>query len=606
MRWAIGILLVITFQFVSVHVHAFEIRIRGKASIDAKVNHASTMLQVSGFLRDDLKRGLRERPLKVTVKQGSLEVASSSIRTGSHGTFFYREEFSPGDYSVKIEFVGDQLLDGDSQQWTTTVQKSAVELQVIAPDFIHNPQKAILHAGAKSNGVPLIGTLRVFVNEVSVSDIVLDTAGRGGLDILEFLKPGINTVMVSLPGSAFRDEISEKREVRLAETLEISATAEERLERLRRGLGVKGRVWDKVGGVGNVPVSVVISKAGTKLKDEHVLRARTDENGVFSTFFFAEIMSDGDWDIKLTITPRGKSLSKTIEPINWNTKTERFVLNAFALIALMGALVLLFSVFKVRILNRKNKRREKRDKQRKRELAFVKDDTIIPTAFSSEEKRQVDRNAIGGIVVDVWKSETTTQNFQLNPGQLVPVQEARVEVRLIPKGDSVVSIDTYSALTDTAGRFKIELPDGNYELEVSKSGFVRGKHSFSIPHSGILSNFKVDLVPVPLKIRRLYEAITEEKGGQTFWGYKTPQEIEKILKLAWPEMDTHEDGIERKKLRTALRPIIQSSENEGIESQELLAALSSIVEESYFSGEIYTEETWLFMRNIAIRLMENK
>lgn len=575
------------FFFLSVTANAFEIRVRGKAFVEAKVNHASTMLQVSGVLRDDLDRGLRERPLKITITQDNLEISSATIRTKSQGAFFYREEFAPGDYTVRVAFLGDQLLDGDVQQWTTTLETAPVQLQIMAPEFLYNPEKAILHASAKSASIPLIGTLRVFVNGTSAADLVLDAAGRGGLDLLKYLQPGKNTIDVSLPGSAFREEITQRREIRYATKLTVSGEANERLERLRRGLGVRGKVVDSIGGVENLPVTVVISKVGVGLKEEQKLRARTDSAGNFSTFFFADKMTDGDWDILITVSPRGQSLTKTIPSFNWNTKTERFVLNAFALIAILGALILLFSVFKIRILNRKNKRREKLDKKRKRELAFVKGDTIVPTVLSSGTPKDINRKVIGGVVVDAWKNQTLT-----------PVFNAKIDVRSRE--------GAFEFMTDETGRFELTLPVGDYELEVSKFGFVRGKHAFSIPHTGILSNFKIDLVPVPLKIRRLFEAISEEKGGRAFWGYKTPQEIEKVLKLAWPGMDTVEDGIERKKLREALRPIIESNDDKGIASQELLAALSSIVEESYFSGELYSEETWFFMRNIAIRLVENQ
>ena len=579
------IILFLLLFFLPRFSNAVEIRIRGKAFIDVRVNHASTFLQVSGTLSDDLERGLRERSLNIRVLRDQQILSRTIVKTKEKGRFFFRKEFPPGEYQVQVEFLGNQHLDGDAAQWSTTLQSADVKIATMAPEFVHNPQKLIFHASASAGRVPIIGTLELSINDERVGEIKLDRIGRGGLDIAKFLKPGMNAVKVSLPGSEFRDGVAETRSIRNAKNLYIVAKSGEGLNRLRRGVSVKGVVSDGLGGIENLPVSLHLAKKGSQIKiTKHV---RTGSGGRFSSFFFADKLSDGDWEVEIKVRPRGQGQSKILPLIKWSTKTERVVLNVFALIAMLGALILLFSLLRARFKDRRKKRKVKLDKKRKRELAFVINEEMVPVSMpSSTPGLQKNNKKIAGVLVNPWKGARKRS---------VGIEDAQIE---IASGEKSLQL-----LSDEKGRFEAELEKGEYQIIVKKHGFVTGKHTFMIPHNGVLSDFKIELIPVPLKIRRLYEAISEEKSGKANWGYQTPQEMEKILKLAWPSMDLCEDGIERKKLRESLRRII-AAEGEGeIKSQDLLAAVSSIVEESYFSGKMYSEETWFFMRNLALRLV---
>ncbi len=120
-----------------------------------------------------------------------------------------------------------------------------------------------------------------------------------------------------------------------------------------------------------------------------------------------------------------------------------------------------------------------------------------------------------------------------------------------------------------------------------------------MPHDGRLSNFRLDLVAVPLKIRRLYRSVVEGAAGEDYWGRITPREIEATLEevLGGPGEDP---GRERRDLHRAVIEALRSSEGD-FRGDELLAVLTEIVEESYYSARLYDESAFRLARAIALR-----
>jgi hypothetical protein len=211
-------------------------------------------------------------------------------------------------------------------------------------------------------------------------------------------------------------------------------------------------------------------------------------------------------------------------------------------------------------------------------------ESIVPVFLDEDddERPAPSSRDIGGVAWDVWQGR--------------PIAGACIELR----AEGRETLRTESAQN---GRFRFEsVPDGAWTLHVSHFGFIRGQLAIETPHNGRMSYFRLDLIAVPLKIRRLYGAVLERSMGEDLWGRLSPREIEERMEALWP---VDEERPDRAALRQAVLERLRDVDAE-TSMQDVLAAFTETVEESYFSGRTYGEDAFLFARELAIQLQHRR
>lgn len=583
----IPILVFALVAILSCDVAALEIRIRAEAVLDVEVTAAGTVAQVSGTLRDDLGRGLPQRGVLVQIdaRQTGQTLMTEMVHSDSRGRFSVHEELPPGDYEVFVRFDKTEHLDAIAHSESLRLEPRPVDVQAYGPQFVYGRDyPALVSARATSGGVPYQGWAQFLLGDEERGSVELDSTGRGTFDVAPHLTPGVNRVTVRTPGSAYRDESTATIEVRYASSVEVTAQIAERLERLQRGLAVSGVVTDGLGPVEGVRVqakieSVVLFDAQQKPRTFEVA-ATTDDDGRFVAFVPSTKLSDGKWGGSAEfVPPIGSRVTVDAGTAEVDTRAYRWAVNGFGITAILfGLFVLLARVGQV-FLERLRDLRRKRERARREKQALEDVEEIVPVYLDQE---QVDtavpasRSDVGAVVWDVWQK------------------------RPVPEASITLSSDSNEARTERAGadgtcRFR-DLPRGRWRLEVTQYGYIRGQMEFEVPHDGRLSHFRLDLVAVPLKIRRLYSAIVEQTVGENLWGRLSPREIEERLESRWPESD----GGDRARLRSAVLTRLREFDEGEHGLPSVLAALTEALEESYYSGRVYGEEAFRFARALAI------
>jgi hypothetical protein len=583
-----------TFLFVialTVPVMALEVRVRAETSLEVDVTAAGTVAQVAGSLRDDLGRGVPQRSVEVRIdsRRTGEAVLSRTVHTGPRGRFGVQEELPPGGYEVFVRFADTEHLDGNEHSASLRLEPKPVDIRAFGPSLVFGRSHPAWVSGrAMAGRVPYQEFAEVLVGEEVVGRMELDATGRGTFDVAPHLETGINQVTLRTPGSAYRDPSQASVDIRFADDVQVEAKIEEGLERLQRGVSVQGRVYDAGGPLEGVRVRTVIRSEA--LVDEEAeertftARTTTDSDGRYVGFVPATKLGDGRWrGTAEFVPPIGERIQVDAGSVEIDTRAYRWAMNGFGLVAIFaGMLVLLARVGQAfRARWRKFRRRVERERRERAALEEVEE--IVPVFFDPDELEEsvvLSRDDVGGVVWDVWQSK--------------PVAGASVALR--SQGGAM------EATSDANGRFRFEdVPEGAWQLVVRKHGFVRGNLEMEVPHDGRMSHFRVDVIAVPLKIRRLYGAVVEHSIGEDLWGRLSPREIEEQLESLWP--DSEGEGSEaRRELRARVLSQLQRDESDQTSPTAVLAALTEVVEEAYFSGRTYGEEAFLFARQLALEL----
>ncbi len=575
---------------------ALEIRVRGEARLQVSANAAGTVAQVYGILSDELQRSLAHRAVSVRIedKQGTA-ILNRTATTDASGRFSVQEELPPGTYSVVARFAENDHFDGVIYRGDITLEPAEMAADLYAPNLaVGREVPVFVYGQAAAAGIPFQGSGEVYVNDDKVGELEFDQSGRGSLDIVSRLQEGENQLRLMIPGSAYREATETFSRIRYTEHLKISASMEERVERLSRGLSIFGTVTDAKGNpVPQMRVQGVyrlIEAAEDSEAKETILTIsdRSDENGRFSTFVAWTRLGDGVWTGRARAIPNvGTAVEANVNEVDVDTATSRAALNVLGmLVLLLGLLVLLGSVLRQAKLYI-DKFREGRELKKRSREALETEDKIIPIFLdTSVQATPAARSEVGGLVWDVWQKKQ--------------VRTATVELK--SRGGEILS-----AQADERGRFEFgEVPAGEYAVTVTAPGFVAGTMRMKVPHDGRFRSFRVDLIAVPLKIRRLYQLLMAEASGDDPWGLLSPAEIETEMwslfhdpSLKWKSED------ERKEVHDRIADALKSEDSEAIDGVSLLSVITDIVEESYFSGRVYDESVWLLARSIAIQLRQN-
>ncbi len=576
---------------ISVHAQALEIRVRGESRIAANVTAAGTIAQVSGTLSDDLNRPLPQRELEIYLDSASSgdRLVSTTVLTGPRGEFQFQEEFPPGNYVAHIIFNESDNFEGVAATETVELRPSPVSVRVVAPQWTHGANEPIrLFAQARAGSVGVQGVGIVSVNGRRVGEMEFEPSGRGSFDLQPFAAEGENVVQVIVPGSQHRDPAQAEATFRVSHSIEFDPKMEMRIERLSRGIAIYGSVRDAAGPVKGARVQGTLTPVEIADEDIEVeprldASAISDEDGDFVVFFDSTKLADGVWQgDAVLVPPVGATVTRAAGTLERNTALQRFIFD------LLGFVVVLFGAFALagglidrlrRAIEKARKERARREEER---AALQAEEKLVPV-FLDEREVAFDgpkptSSTVGGVVWDIWQQE--------------PIPNAIVRMTAADGQQVEVS-------SDERGRFRFDdLAGQTWSLEASAFGFIRGTMQVSVPHDGRLARCRLDLVAVPLKVRRLYQTVVarDPRGGD-FWGRLSPAEIEDAVR----EVFANNDDVDIDRLRRRVLSLLEG-EDESFDAEEIVSALTRMVEESYFSGRRFDERVFFAARDLALRL----
>ncbi|MFB6371821.1 MAG: hypothetical protein ABEN55_01595, partial [Bradymonadaceae bacterium] len=312
----------------------------------------------------------------------------------------------------------------------------------------------------------------------------------------------------------------------------------------------------------------------------------------FHLFFSRDRLSDGEWRAALRIEPDvGADVDKQVGTFEIDRSFSRMVINGAAALAVLVLLLVVGREAWVAIARKLEEWERQRAETERRRRAFEEEETLEAIPVDAEPPADIDaadRRRLGGRVWDGWDDGSVDG----------------ATLRLHPAGDSEADREETS---DPDGRFGFgELERGDWELVISARYYVRGRFSFEIPHEGSLVNCRFELVPVPLKIRRLYQSLIELAQGEDLWGRLSPREIRSAVAGALEEHPRPPEA-SSETARAFVRRIRELLEEDGESLHapiDYLEALTDIVQETYFGPRRYDETTWELAREIALRLRE--
>ncbi len=588
---------------------AFEIRVRAQSQLMVDVAAAGTSLQVRGQLRDDLQQSLQQREVAIYLTPASTsETISHRLFTDRRGQFGLTQELAPDFYHVTVEFLETEHLDASVSMHEIEIQAHPARLNLHAPAYVHGSVTSAplaVHAFVQNTGLASVVWVRQGAQPAA--SLQLDRFGRGTLDVQPMLEPGLQTLEVLLPASAYREEVRQTIGIRRGDRLRIRAGASSVLERLERGIHVEGKVTDEFGDIENLSLRVIVrpKESGpdeTNKNFEITRTIRSDADGAFQIFIPSTELADGQWFVHVEALPdAGPSWVEYVGTVEVDAAISQRILWWSA-----GIVVLAFLGFVgQRIFMHLQARRRAREKiQAARstlEQALRSHENIQvvalseaeweDAAFSSASSSANDlTRVVAGLVWDAWQQKPV-------PGATLSFRLARNAAQRASEESAEESADgaaLYREITsDAGGRFLLdELPAGDYRLVVKARGFVRTELSFQIPHSGTLARFRLDLTAVPLKIRQVYQATMQTIHGEDLWGQRTPRQIKELVARTLALDATQAPDIHERLQASADDPA------------EVLRTLTELVEESYFSGRQYDEELWNIARELALALLQ--
>ncbi|MFB6265033.1 MAG: carboxypeptidase-like regulatory domain-containing protein [Bradymonadaceae bacterium] len=577
---------------------ALDLRVRGKTELTLSARPAGTYLQVRGRLHDELGAPLSTRSVEVTVdpvSSAAVDPTTESALTDREGRFTASfPGLEPGQYAVRARFSATSHLEGASKRVETTVRREPIELSTRAPQLVVGKASRVpVRVRATAGGTPRPAEVAISVGGERRARLQLGGHGRGRLDVSEWLEPGDNPVVVRVTDETPGAEGAEpsRTSIGLARRLEVSGSARVVWDRLRRGVEVRGRLEGTEGPVASAPVELQLVRSRSRGPDvgsnasgvarSRTRRTRTEGDGVFRAFFELGSLSDGRWRARARVMPPvGPASTHEVGSVRLDRSVQRYGADLAAVVGL-GGLVLFLGWGAWRLARRRwRDRRGSPADEPDLERAFDEEAEIAVARTGSVDEAPGD--SVAGVVWDPLRGE--------------PVEGARVECRRSDGEDRQRDAQT----TGEDGRFAFEeLAEGTWELTADAPTYAPGRLRVELPHDGGLADARFELVPVPLKIRRMYESLARAAEGGVRWGEVSPRDIEALLHRA-----AGTEAVDGDRATTFARRIRQliDGRNEPASTREYVEALRDIVEETWFSDRRHGRETWRLARRIAEQL----
>jgi len=552
-----------------------ELRVRGSSVLDVEAIGAGTLAQVAGTLRDEQGRAIAYRSIQLRI-DGPANKIEREITTNARGQFYFQEELSPGTYSVIVDREADAHFDGDLVVQSVLLEPRGFEVSVVGPQTVFGRELPVLVYGQAAAGpIPVQFPALIYVDGERVGSLEMDGSGRGSLDVRDALKEGNNLVEMVLPGSAFREEVRASTQIRYVENPTTSAGMEERVSRLTRGMAIHGKISDTFGPIENLRVQALFLPV---LGENDIRRAinvttRTNSLGEFEAFASGVRLGNGVWLGSARLIPSvGPPVEVEIEPLVVEESRARKITGWLGVFGILIGILFVFQRSALRVRDRWEKWQTAQARQVRDRQALDKHEILVPVFLDAPEE-QTSRDDVGGVVWDTWKDR--------------PAGECEIILFRNDRRSEPIK-------SDKLGRFRmVDVEAGDWEMSISGPGFVTGKMKLRVPHQGRYAAMRIDMVAVPLKIRRLYQTTMEAALGEDPWGSLSPDETDRELRALLSVFDPRDAPSE-------LLEILQSGEE--LELPALLDVLAQLLEESYFSGRTYPEEVWFAARDMVLRL----
>jgi hypothetical protein len=554
---------------------AFELRVRGQAQLVADVRAAGTALQLVGALRDENGQPLPQRDVKLTIRSvySGRTVHEALLRSDMSGKLTEQIELEEGDYDVALAMDADEHYEGAAATAQAHLAYAARKLELQAPEVVFGPEPgATARVRASAGGIGMRGTVLPRVDGRALEPLELDSFGRGQLKLDAGLVDGQNTVVALLedrPGQEPAEARAQVRYVALpAPTLELV----EGYEGLEYGLRARGEMADRIGPLAGLRVIVRFVHPDAPDVPEVRVETRTDEQGRFVAFVSSRAIGDGQIAASAEVRAAGRPAVVSAPPAVIARRSSQRGLHVFgALAILFGLGALLVRLASLDLPGWWARRRAARAPAAP--INMTRDEVAQVEALDEAELAELPAAAsldqMGGVVWDVWRGQ--------------PVSGATLHLR-DAAGAALVSWDA-----DARGRFvSPPLPAGAYQVTIEAVGFARGVLSVSLPHDGRLSGSRVQLVAMPLKLRRLYQSWAAARSGEEVWGKRTPREVARALRAAMVAEALDDEALERHLDALAAQ--------EGAAGADALDAVTRLVEEGYFGErEDADEALWRLM-----------
>lgn len=603
---------------------ATEIRVRGQAKLYTDIQAAGTSAQISGILRDELGQALPQRPLTLSVQQGSTTVLEETLYTDIQGRFGYQKTLPSGAYQVSVTFARDEHLDAASSLRDLELTPAPRRLELQGPSVVVGTTRAIqLRLRATAGGVGVRAPVELHVNAQRIASIELDHYGRGVFDLQSSLAPGDNEITAFLLATPDSPGAAAQTQLRYAPSASLEARLELGHERFERGLKVVGLVSDERGPLPGGEVAVVferVSDAAPAPEDTKAIinalgqeepaspppppqpedsaldpltsqstykaRGAVDERGQFSAFAPQQFLADGRWIAKVVYSPEsGASIRQQTDAMTLDRSTSRLTLNILGLLTILIGVAVLSQRQLWSKLAARWRARQRANAQAKPN--YDEDERIEVESLAPPNAQAISAGLFGiaGVVWDAWRDQ--------------PIAHAQLRVESAD-GQLIREVSA-----DAAGQFSIdELPQGQHQLSVWAYGFARGRMALNLPHRGELSYTRISLIAIALKVRRFYQAWVQRWHGQDVWGALSPRQIEAALfEAVFEASQVLEDASAREALRARYDAFIAQEQPLTEHSvEQLMLMLTELIEESYFSQRVYEEGLWRLVVEITQRL----
>ena len=561
-----------------------EVSVQGASDLDVDVRTAGTSLQVEGRLTDDIGDPLPEQRIDISVRDAATSF-DEDLYTDFYGRFSMATELSPGSYDVEIDFAGASHLSGTRRSETIDVETAPVRVGLETPGWVHGADEEVpIEVAARSDGEGLATFVWLEVDGESIASFELGADGRGRFDAGPFLEVGDNELIVGVPETDYRERAAATARIRRVDEPTVDGEVERVFRRTERGHRVGLTVEDDQGPVAGATADVRLTEATGDEERRLVERIATGDDGRGTAMFADDDIDDGTWSVTAAVQP------DVGEPILWRGgEIEYYPPLWLRLLRLAGMVILAagglwlgrHALVTLRtIVVRIFERREDDDSE------SVGDKPVL------EAVEEVDLEVVeSGDVAELTGPQTVVLRLR-DEWRDEAVDEAVVEVEG-PDG-TTEEFD----VTDGDDLVLCDRRTGPSTIEVRAPGFVPAFATLEVPIDARL--VRLEMTPVPIKIRRAYRWMLERTQGEDVWGRLTPREVERAMRRIEPV----DDSVELRDWRDVLeREWSASDEEERIDL--LVRTVTAVVEETNFSGRDFEVEVWESTRRVMSALVDS-
>ncbi len=598
-----ALVVLLTVVLEALPAHAFDVRVGTRTRLTARIEAEGTRIAIDGHLRDNLGQGVEGEVIQVEFEPGGQVGAdayySRDARTDRTGRFYLSINLDPGTYATRLTYSGREHYYGRSAiEDSVTSQRGEVGLGLQVPRLLSRTSGPVRVRVAATNGAtPAVGLdVRVAING---EETEVETGKEGTASIPldpSTVSGSIVRIQASFAGSIAFEPAEAEALVRILDAPQLTVEASNVRARLDRGVRVQGSVVD---GDAEIPEALVDVVLVQKNLEVGRYSTRTDEDGEYDLFVAEDRLQEGPMEVQARLSVGGQVLLERSTTVQV-TRTGGGLL-PWLLAALLTGSVFVLGGFVARDWWRVRSKRRKPSRGRQRQtLAAARAPSIVPVMDDGDDEAAAPAGptSIRGVLWDRQKE--------------MPIDDGQVELLLDNKGAGAdpdeLSAAAEPVTTGSNGAFAFrDLEPGRYVLRAKSKGYISVTYGFKVPHSGVLSRFRLPMTPVRVVVRDLYEDMVEEVVyEQSSWGRLTPRQVRQRLLASLEAITTGDfpggrEGYDAFKER--LEQVLSASrEGAPMDAQAVVDAVVEVLEEVYYSQRRHDEALAVVMERLVDQL----